>query len=1286
MPLELEGTSDTPIDDDQDVFSPYQDLSDLRVSLIGNKDLKFKLVGDIRFIKQLVDEFNSSILTIISPASSSASVTSPTSTSSPSNIFKDCQFLQELEKRAVIINILCSFITEVNTKKYSNITICLESLEKVINPIIELLNYFIRKFITNIDYQQTIQYQQLLQNIENLMNYCLDIFLSLSNIRNHNIDSEKLWRFITSLLIITDYTNNSNATTHQPSSLVIDTSLLIKSLKLIPILLSANRLSTNCLMTLITAVLKRLSNECNVIIDSHFPQISQDTDILHQLAFEDVNLPNIELNKTILKSKVNLNLLVELMTCTAQIFSYSKQKDYSVLLTSSSSSSSSSKISAVVLSVKVYLSLLLLVKYDDNRRLSLIALNLISFYLNNLRPSNEIDDQLIFKNYKKLFPKIIEMLDLEDDSSFINSLTSNGKSDSSKNAIKKIPNQLPAPVSSNIILPMYLYSPARILSDLCAQYPLLNDKIKDSNVDLKIVKKLEIQFKQSQLLKILKILKKNSKHGKVIVDFTILLSILNDEDNEIADLLLLLSVYTSTIDEYKTRVISDPNDIHKRNGIIQIVFDIVDNFNFLLSQIELIYKILKHKSSSSILQNDAPWFGRNLGMIMAIVDNPIHTNCLYFIRSLSRALKQMRTFFVECNSLKSTLNDDASKKTNGGLMSNLLQILKSFENIDIINNFLNNRYLKIDQDIDLVDKRSKFNQCQIINKSLILCLFANLVLEFSSFKPIIVNSNSFLPSLETIYRRHNNVDKRRVKYSISDIYRANTIQLNVLQILRSYMYNETNVNKKDVLSYFPLDEILLNTLYGLIFDDANESEHYINENNEDEDESTKKLLQELRHLKLKKKLRAFNIIRNYTAGSPNFNNNLIENYETLFIKKYPQYKLPSKWHEFLILNLTSINIFPERKKYDIEEKNIYDDEYLSRLLLNRDFVELIVEINYIEDNRYMSLQVIHKDLFPHEKLLKIWLRLLSFQISKKVSNKLSLNEKITVNDNLSEIKLSIVGIIVNLTWRHSTYSFKVHDTMSYRLFDSVQGSQLVVGTGTGVGSTTTGGGNNRRLLLEDTSEEVKGNETADKIEGSTPEKNADELTVKDRAEILQKYGFEDVIIRLITQSGKDSLGNNIHKSKHKGIIGIEDLKRFDVFNSHNLLEKLRTAESQISSLLYRGGQMVSSQSRMLKLSESGDCDSGSGRRLRGVGSSSVPTTATVGRFGPDVNRGGEGYGYGSDDEYGQDDDEEDDDANVEDYTDDDEEGEEDEEEDEEAVVDDDEEEEEEEANRRYLIS
>lgn len=217
-------------------------------------------------------------------------------------------------------------------------------------------------------------------------------------------------------------------------------------------------------------------------------------------------------------------------------------------------------------------------------------------------------------------------------------------------------------------IPMFLLSPTRILSDLCLQYPRLNDDIHDTNIDYKLVEKLQICYQSSKLLKILKSLKSSSNHGKMLVDFTTMLTIDKDE-TEVSDLLLLLSVYTANREEYRTRVVNVPQEYNI--NVAEIIFEIVDDYYFLLNQLHLAYRLLSPKkrrnlngttrTTKEVPDSDLPWFGRNLGIISTLHDASIFTNCFYFIRSVSRSVATLRTFFVECNSFKSfSTTDDAT--------------------------------------------------------------------------------------------------------------------------------------------------------------------------------------------------------------------------------------------------------------------------------------------------------------------------------------------------------------------------------------------------------------------------------------------------------------------------------------------------------------------------------------------------------------------------------------------------------------------------------------------------
>ncbi|RLV94561.1 hypothetical protein JA1_001655 [Spathaspora sp. JA1] len=1216
MPVEFSNSNSENVGD--------VDFNELRVSIIGNKDLKYKLVGDVEFINKLVDQFNQSILEIVEKKKFVIG------TNNGGGVVQNFQFLHELEKKAVILNILCTFIIEVNTNKNDNITKCLRLMEQVINPLIHLLNYFVEKFVPQLYMNPQIYHNSnadedgdVIRKVENLIGYSLDILLGLANIRDHNINSSMLWRFITSLFIVTDDSSTlvasktATTTTTSQNIFQINSCLLIKSLKLVPLLLSQASLSNNSITTLLTALLNRLSKECDLIIATHFLDISKSNALLHELAFENSCLPNIELNKPVLRRVVDVNLLLELIVCTAQIFSFSKFNDYDILMAAPDTTGQNKSSSEVVLSINVYLSLLLLVKYED-KQLNLAALNLICFYLNNLRPSKDIDDEMIYKSYKKLLPRIIAMLELEQDftgstnlkkhdkdatqntagggtSNIVTTTAANSSRAATATGLNTSPSsnllssafnkkQQPRTSGLSLDLPLFLSSPGKILADLCAQYPLLNDEINDANIDYRLVKKLETNFKSSQLLKALKILKRESKNGKILVDFTLLLTIDRD-DNCLADLLLLLSVYTSSTEEYRARIINRPQENTKNSiNLTNIIFQIIDNYHFLLTQAQLIYKLLypkKGKQKSTIPKNDLPWFGKNLGIIRSLMDSEIYTNCFYFIRSLSRSVSSLRTFFVECNALTSFISDDtnssnaskmiapstavsnstsgsrsitgisgvssgisssASTSSPGGLIVNLLEIIRVFENLDQMLDFFYN----LNKIGNSGSNGSKNKRAQMTNKSICIGLLANFILDFSSFRYAIIGYENFLSSLSIIYQNSStDFDKslKLDKLTEEEIFQRNEIQLKILQVIKNFMYNETTENKQELMDYFALIYILKKASYG------------IGDYNYDPNEST-----DISKLRLEQKLVAFDILRNFTAGSPTFNVVLINTYEQEFANNMNQ--LPDKWFQFLSSNIRNVKLFIPNAK----SKETFDnDETLVKLISNDDYVSLVRSVNYIEDHKYTMAEKIKRESFPNDELLKIWLRLLSFFIPENLEKKFDLNTKIVLNSNLNLIKSSITWIILNLTWKYSTYSFNVHDYTDYEVYQTVESSRHV---------TT-----NHRIYIDESDDESEDKREKEKPEPEESDSNEDELSVRQRAKYLDKLGYTAVIVKLMnyyskqaSSSSSSATDSELLKPSKIGTSSSSSYsaltpKRFDIQNSHDISEKLKTALRQITSLL-----------------------------------------------------------------------------------------------------------------------
>lgn len=1260
---------------------------ELRFSIIGNKDLKYKLVGNVQFIKQLTTDFEHLINQLTEAANLSLEDTS--------------YLLENLEKLSVITNILCLFSIEVDNKKDQNITECLLSMQSVLNPMIGLLNYFIQSFVPVLyKHKEDPLYLNIQRKFESVIGYTLEILMGLANIKDHNLDAKMLWRFIISLLIVTDDKHEQLC--------FISSTLLIKLLKLVPLLLGSTcRVTNDSLITLLTALLNRLSRKCDTIINTHITVLfpSSSNQILHQMAFEDSCLPNIDLNRTILEKTVNSQLLLELITCTAQIFSFMKTNDYDILMalpsdsvysmkedksskkkrkasfskTSTDFSLNISSLPVVELSVNVYLALLLLVKYD-NWALNLASLNLIASYLKNLKPLEDGEKALIFRSYKKLFPRIISMLELKNDyTGCMNKKSKNPTSSASAlTSIASFSNKIKSLNQTEFRLhdykiPMFLLSPARILSDLCLQYPRLNDDIHDTNIDYKLVEKLQICYQSSKLLKILKSLKSSSNNGKTLVDFTVMLTIDKDE-TEVSDLLLLLSVYTSNREEYRSRVVSVPQEYSV--NVTEIIFEIVDNYYFLLNQLHLAYRLLNPKkrrnlngitrATKGISDIDLPWFGRNLGIISTLHDDSIFTNCFYFIRSVSRSVATLRTFFVECNSFKSfsasdevTDNEQASggqvslrsgnggdnlannagsstirttvsaprvvsgtnsnsnsnaavtsssagsnSVTNGppgGFIFDILQIIHEYEVLMKIFEF----FYGVNNTSDNYDRNEmNIGKCKKIvmtNKSICIGSLANFILDFSSFRYKIIGNESFLSSLLTIYQNSStdNIDESipitssKGQSILEEIYQKNDIQLKILQVIKNFMYNEATENKKEVLDCFSLNFILQKASYGLGSNETN-SHH------------KSRLIDNahVRQIKLQQKITAFEILRNFIAGSPHFNSLLIDAYEKDFVQfehANGNTGIPNTWFQFLIQNVSNVNIFLPDFNYKHNNNNksgpfrdteaqlklFYEnDEVLSKLIQDEKYVRLIRAINHTEDHKYSVIDKSKRNWFPNDGLLEIWLRLLSFKIPESVLDELENDsDRVNLFNNLYSIQSSIIWIIVNLTWKYSRFGYNIHDYSKYDVYQNVDGSRFPTSTNHRI-YIDEDEDQGEDVIMDDPSEiqEQQQQQQQDKsssVSARTPSSrgtekrkleglsNTHESSVYERAKHLDEMGFTQVIKQLIkyyTDQANDNLFNKSSPDESR-MDNVSVLSTVLFGKGHDILEKLDTALRQITVLL-----------------------------------------------------------------------------------------------------------------------
>lgn len=1086
--------------------------SELSESLIGNKDLKFKLLGDAKFLHKLVCEFSNQVQV----ASTSSTIQ-----------------LQELEKCSVVIRTLSLLLSDIDIDKHENILRSIKYFDEIESPILQLFQCYLTS-ANGPDMRKTIS-------------QCIDTLITLNNKRQIPMPGgENLCKFIVLLMMIGE------------------DELLVKLLKLIPLVLQNGALSQDTLVTLVSVLLKRVSTESDMIMKAHLPHANEE--FLYDLAFNNDVLPNIELDNEVIDNIVDMRLLTEMILRSAQIFKFMLKNNHQIVPVESLD---------VILPTHVYVMLQLFFKNND-KVLGLAALNLMDVYLGYLKPRKET---LVYHNYKKLFPHITKMLHFDNEEQ-----------------------------STAATIPLFLSSPGGVLVCMCTLYPLLNDYIKDTNTDHKIIAKIERLYKGSSTLKGLSNLKK-SLSPQLLLDFTSLMNNktqLND-DSELADLIWLLAIYTGSSEDCRLRVTNVPSVTSKINLVFaRVIADLIDNYAVLLIQVELTYKLLvsarKSRSRLEKVQKDLPWIGKNLGFILALADSPVYSSTLLLARSLSRSLSILRTFFVECDNLGSCQKDgpDSAHIFPGfslpttGIVMDFLEMLRVFSKLDWMVHFF-----KMHANVPLTLEN------QSTNKTTLTGIMANFILDFSSFRQNIVRSGTFLNLLSTIYKNAvaalENGDRR-------SRHQQYMIQLNVLQLLKNYMFNETNSSNTEILDHFPLTVILEQTFYG--FERENTLDVFFD------------------FIKLQKKLVGFDILRNLTAGLSLFAKIVVKTYEDNW-DSFTAYQLPEKWFDYVISTITNYKIFKEHGSQE-------DEPDLISMIMCSDYVKLVTSLNFIENHKYITINKIEKEWFPNDRLLSLWKDLLSLSVEDVDTKKYS---KVTFHNNLNDIKLSIIWILTNLTWKTSNYGFSVRQECDYNLYETLE--------------------RRAQWIIDENIEEEEGSGL---------------MSVSDRAKYLTNFGFADVLKSMIEQYSelprRASMGSSdlpiFGKSENKKNV---NLKRFDIQNSYDLLERAKSAYSQLLGLTKKKKDRKTSnedendgeaRARMVSaLIRGRNSTVRSGPRSVETRSSAdavqaAQTAASNFRnllnIRPDVNRGGEGFGYDLLDANDEIDDDDIDDMDLEDHT------------------------------------
>lgn len=914
--------------------------------------------------------------------------------------------------------------------------------------------------------------------------------------------------------------------------------------------------------------------------------------------------PNVFPDPRLLRDNFDMPLLATLVTGVAQILNYFKD---------AGARPAPAAVEARFFAAgENYFCMLFLLGCDAGTVTSVAALNLIKFYLAGLLDAPARDDARVYSTFEKLFPRIVELLDYDYDF-----------------ALLRDP------------IPKYLQLPVSVLSDLCLKYSDICVHLRNTNVDYKIMHDLDDLFKQVGLFRQLHSLKLSSDAGTKLADFTVLKRAPEDtfgheehpglqeaQLDSIANYILLLSVFTSSNEEFRRRITGYQENKSAKLGpnfLCLMIFEIIDNYRFMLRQMLLNYKLFAQWQAQPLKSRNPEflsWFGRNIGVLYTLLDHPVYSNTFYLVRSLSRSVSTLRTFFVDCNSIKSAfVADDSSaavpaSKTEsiidiaaarydrdisfdrqGSFISSILDILSKFEEL-----YAAMQFFTLFRDVDDAEK-TKERKSLCVKKVIVLASIANFVLDFSSFRYEIVNHATLLRDLATILKNSIKAKQEHDHLSLPGpdarecAFEQLRVQIAVLQVIKNYLYNENEENRKFVWDFVPLSTIFEMSLYGTGSPTEEDSE--------------------LHKLQLQNKVIAFEIMRNLTAASSYFSEAIKELYLE-FVRQQLQNgcNVPQTWNEYLLENLMSFELFMdgESEMEPTEENFFKSDEFVLRIVQIPDYVRLVVGINYLEDHRYTNISSFYRANFPHNELLNVWKRFLEVRLLDKVETKIcgsNTNQKVKLANQLNEIKVSIDWILINLTWKEEDYGYQMPDKVSFRLLDTVLGSSMEGNTSSNLFTAS-------NIVIEESEDEDE-----EEKEENVLASDSTILTPETRAKMLHRHGFSAVLQRMIYEMSTP-------RSTRRRLGRRSPLERFDQLNSNDLFEKSKTAHQQIVLLVSGGPAEHAKLFRVLEIAE----PEGKHPLRR---SSNIISSRESARIRRDVNRGGEGFGYGSDEEYLNDD-------------------------------------------------
>lgn len=1103
-----------------------ESIANLRLALTGNNELKLRLISDESFLKWFAKQLHQSLDKFVASE------------------WPQLDQINEMQEQVIVLRILVTF-AGLSPLGDSYRGPDIKNLRFGVPVLSNIIKYVLEVALPRLVASETGNDLLIADAVESMVRDAFHVILVFANVLKQALEDVAfgtIWRLLTALMVLADGPNTSSSP-HMER-------ILVCGLELIPYCLERGpREDTLTYAEAMLAIsLARLHEELLLL---------QDVSTLEAGEIRSL-IPNSQAGATysnghegLYPQKADLGSLTALTVAVVQILNYLKESGKRTVPQIEQN---------FFASPEVHRRILLLLKYDGRKLLNIAALNLVRYNLAFLDQDSEFSQESVSSIFEKLFPRIIQLLEFEHSS------------------------VLSHPV------PKYIELPVSILSDLCLKNPEICVHLRNTNVDFKIMLELEKLFGQVSFFRQLHALKSATQVGTKLADFTTLRNNATDHEGDpdhllqesqlevISNYLLLLSVFTSSNEEFRRRITAYKNDQTTKAGpnfLCLMVFEIIDDFRFIVEQTILGYKVFAQLQQ--LLLTDVrvlSWYGSNMGVICTLLENSIFSNTFYLIRSLSRSVSTLRTFFVDCNSIKSTFDKESHLteiqkadhiNTNESIVdivgagydrelsfdrkrsfvTSLLEILSLLEDVQVVVNY----FLSLKEYFR--SQRNRSRKALAVKKVILLASIANFILDFSSFRYGIINHETFLRDLAVLYM---SAMKAKQIYDLSEskdvddreaTYEQLRIQLGVFQVVKNYLYNENEENRKFVWDYIPLSMIFDKALYGVITNAENDLE--------------------LHKLLLLHKIIAFEIMRNLTAASSYFSEAIKESFLSYASEKRleGQHYVPESWNDFLYENLMCFDLFVDLTgDKELNEKRFFsDDEFLLTLIKDENYVRLVVGINYLEDHRYTNISTFRKSDFPRANLLDVWKRFLEVKLLDKHENKicgLNLNERVKLSNLVSEVKVSVDWILINITWEDDAYGFLMPDNVNFRLLDTVSSNAQE-------SHASGSGGNNlltpNNIVIEESEEEDDGSQTGSpaSLEVHVGDDNG-VLKPQARAKILNKHGFSNVLQRLIydMSTPKYEPTRNNRRSP---------LERFDNLNANDLYEKSKTAHYQIISLL-----------------------------------------------------------------------------------------------------------------------